>query len=106
MTPAAQSAPQTDSGEMSAAQETSALQETSAVQFWARITGDGVNVRTGPTLGSTILGTLNRGDRVYVRGWANGDRYENACGVSGGHWREIDYGGGTAWVASGCLLAE
>jgi N-acetylmuramoyl-L-alanine amidase len=50
------------------------------------ITDNALNIRTSPSLQSSVLGVLNKGDLVEVTGSVSG-------------WYEIRFGGGKAWVS-------
>ena len=50
------------------------------------ITDNALNVRTSPSLQSTVLGVLNKGDKVEVTGSVSG-------------WYEIRFGNDNAWVS-------
>lgn len=57
-----------------------------AVQFQARVTSGPLNVRTGPSTGYSIVGSLSTGTVVNVYGTSN-------------NWYKISYGGNYRWIA-------
>ena len=65
---------------------------TGPVQFQAKVTVSALNVRTGPSTGYSIVGTLGAGTVVNVYGVSN-------------NWYKISYGGTYRWIA-GWLTAR
>ncbi|MFA9458539.1 peptidoglycan-binding protein [Halalkalibacter sp. AB-rgal2] len=72
-----------------------AFVSASYVNVAGTITGDGVNLRTGPNTTSSVSATVSRNTSVEIRGTVNGSS------VSGNtQWYEIRYNGQTLYVHS------
>jgi len=56
-------------------------------------TGNGVHIRKGPGTGYTIIGKVNKGDRITYDGKSEKDS-------KGVRWYRVKYNGGTGWICS------
>ena len=64
------------------------------VQIWA----NGINVRSSPSTGSSVIGSVGISTQNAI--CQQQGEWVNAAGISNNWWTKISYGGGSGWITN------